>query len=331
MTQRGWALFLAMGVIWGVPYAMIRIAVADFDPVAVAFARTLIGALVLLPIALYTKALGPVFRRWRPLLLYTVLEIVGPWWFIGFAETTLNSSTVGLLIAAVPLIAVVAVTKLGGDRFDRGRVIGLIVGFAGVAALVGLDIDLSNPAAMAAIGLTTIGYALGPIVINRSLADLPPLGVVTASLIVASVIYAPFAALRRPTSYPADATLSVLGLALLCTAVAFLLFFALISEVGPARATVITYINPAVAIVLGVTALGEPLTAGMAIGFPLVILGSILGTARSREKTPEDALCTTPAAPEAAVQLPERPTAVDDRTVLPPTRPEAASGSSRTP
>ncbi|MEU7139671.1 DMT family transporter [Nocardia sp. NPDC046473] len=299
MTRRGWALFLAMGVIWGVPYAMIRIAVQDFDPVVVAFARTLIGALVLLPIALYTKALGPVFRRWRPLLLYTFVEIVGPWLFIGFAETTLNSSTVGLLIAAVPLIAVVIVTKLGQDRFDRRRVTGLMVGFAGVAALVGLDIDLSNPAALGAIALTTIGYAVGPIVINRALADLPPLGVVTASLIIAAVVYAPFAAWRRPASYPADATLSVVGLALICTAAAFLLFFALISEVGPARATVITYINPAVAIVLGVAALGEPLTAGMAIGFPLVIFGSILGTARSRE-VPEEALCTTPAAPEAA-------------------------------
>ncbi|WP_084654385.1 DMT family transporter [Nocardia altamirensis] len=301
MTQRGWALFLGMGVIWGVPYAMIRIAVEDFDPVFVAFGRTFIGALVLVPIAMYTKALAPVFRRWRPLLLYTVVEIVGPWLFIGYAETTLNSSTVGLLIAAVPLIAVVIVTKLGQDKFDQRRVIGLLVGFAGVVTLVGLDIDLTNPAAIGAIALTTIGYAVGPIIINRSLADLPPLGVVTASLLIAAVVYAPFAALRRPASYPVDASLSVVGLALICTAAAFLMFFALISEVGPARATVITYINPAVAIVLGVTALGEPLTAGMAIGFPLVILGSILGTARSRDAS-EDALVASPAAPEAVTE-----------------------------
>ncbi|WP_433681570.1 DMT family transporter [Nocardia sp. CA-119907] len=143
MTRRGWVLFLAMGVIWGVPYAMIRIAVEDFDPIVVAFGRTLLGALILLPIALYTKALTPVFRHWRPLLLYTLVEITGPWLLIGFAETTLNSSTVGLLIAAVPLIAVVIVTKLGHDRFDARRTIGLIVGFAGVAALVGFDIDLT--------------------------------------------------------------------------------------------------------------------------------------------------------------------------------------------
>ncbi|MEV6138637.1 DMT family transporter [Nocardia sp. NPDC051990] len=296
MTQRGWVLFLAMGVIWGVPYAMIRIAVEDFDPVVVAFGRTFLGSLILLPIALYTRALAPVFRRWRPLLLYTLVEISGPWLLIGYAETTLNSSTVGLLLAAVPLIGMVILSKpvqgLGAklwpahsfthDRFDARRTIGLVIGFAGVATLIGFDIDLTQPAAIGAIGLTTIGYAIGPIVINRALADLPPLGVVTGSLILATVIYTPFTALRRPTHFTADASWSVLGLAVICTVAAFLIFFALISEVGPARATVITYINPAVAILLGVTLMDEPLTIGMGIGFPLVILGSILGTARAR-------------------------------------------------
>ncbi|MGV9543385.1 DMT family transporter [Nocardia beijingensis] len=304
MTRRGWALFLAMGVIWGVPYAMIRVAVVDLDPIVVAFGRTLIGGLLLLPVALYADALAPALRRWRPLLLYTLVEITGPWLLIGYAETTLHSSTVGLLIAAVPLIAVVIVTVLGHDRFDARRVAGLLVGFAGVAALVGLDVDLGNPAAIAAIGLTTVGYAVGPIVINRALADLPPLGVVTASLLLAAVIYAPFAGWLRPSHLTADAAWSVLGLAVVCTAVAFLFFFALIAEVGPARATVITYINPAVAILLGVMALDEPLTAGMAIGFPLVILGSVLGTTRGRDEARTD--LAAPPTPEAAVPLPER-------------------------
>ncbi len=298
MTRRGWALFLAMGVIWGVPYAMIRIAVEDFDPIVVAFGRTFLGALILLPIALYRKTLAPVFRRWRPLLLYTLIEITGPWFLIGYAETTLNSSTVGLLIAAVPLVGMLILSKpvqsLGAklwpqhafahDRFDARRTIGLIIGFAGVATLVGFDIDLTQPAAIGAIGLTSIGYAIGPIIINRALADLPPLGVVTGSLILATVIYAPVAVSRRPAHFTADASWAVLGLAVICTVAAFLVFFALIGEVGPARATVITYINPAVAILLGVTLLNEPLTIGMGIGFPLVILGSILGTGRAAKE-----------------------------------------------
>lgn len=289
MSKRGWLLFLAMGVIWGVPYAMIRIAVGDFDPVVVAFGRTFLGALVLLPVALFTKVLTPVLRQWRAVLLYTLVEITGPWLLIGMAETTLNSSTVGLLIAAVPLIAVVLVTRLGHDRLDARRIIGLIIGFAGVAALVGLDVDVSNVGALAAIAVSVVGYALGPIIIDRKLSELPPIGVVTASLIFAAVIYLPFAVWRRPAHYPADATWSVVGLGLLCTAVAFVVFFALIGEVGPARATVITYINPAVALAIGVSLLGEPLTAGMAIGFPLVILGSILGTARAKAHLKEPA------------------------------------------
>ncbi|QIS22270.1 DMT family transporter [Nocardia terpenica] len=290
MTRRGWVLFLAMGVIWGVPYAMIRIAVRDFDPVVVAFGRTAIGSLLLLPVALFTGALLPVLRRWWWLLAYTLVEISGPWLLLGHAETKLNSSTTGLLLAAVPLVALVLVTALGHDRFDARRVLGLVVGLIGVGTLVGLDIDLADLGALGAVGLTVIGYATGPIIINRKLADLPSMGVVTGSLVFATIIYAPFAAWRWPERFTAPASWSVLGLAVICTATAFLVFFALIGEVGPARATVITYINPVVALLIGVSLLGEPLTIGMAIGFPLVIAGSIVGTVRARTaREPEPA------------------------------------------
>ncbi|WP_433667509.1 DMT family transporter [Nocardia sp. CA-136227] len=288
MSKRGWLLFLGMGVIWGVPYAMIRVAVGEFDPVFVAFGRTLLGALVLLPVALFTKVLWPVLREWRWVLVYTLVEITGPWLLIGHAETRLTSSTVGLLIAAVPLIAIVITTRLGHEGLDPRRILGLVIGFAGVTALVGLDIDMSNLGALVAIGVSVIGYALGPIIIDRKLKELPPIGVVTASLVFAATLYLPFTLWRMPSHFPAGATWSVVGLGLLCTALAFVVFFALIGEVGPSRATVITYINPAVALLIGVSLLNEPLTAGMAIGFPLVILGSILGTARA--KRPEDAV-----------------------------------------
>lgn len=282
MTKRGWVLFLALSLIWGVPYLLIRIAVQDIDPLVVAFGRTTIGALILLPIALYRNHLAPVWHRWKPLLLFTVVEIAGPWVLLGHAETRLTSSTAGLLIAVVPLTAAVILAVLGHERIEARRMAGLGIGFAGVAALVGLDVRLSDLPAVGAIGLTALGYAIGPIIIARRLADLPPLGVVTASLIVATAIYAPFVPFLWPSHIPADAAWSVLGLAVVCTAAAFLLFFALIAEIGPARATVITYINPAVAILLGAIVLAEPLTIGMAIGFPLVIVGSILGTGRKR-------------------------------------------------
>ena len=282
MTKRGWALFLALGLIWGMPYLLIRIAVESIDPLVVAFGRTLIGALLLLPLALYRNALVPAFRRWQALLAFTLVEISGPWLLLGHAETRLNSSTAGLLIAIVPLITAVIVARLGHEHLHARRLAGLVIGFAGVVALVGLDIELSDFVAVGAIALTSLGYAIGPIIINRKLNDVPPLGVVAGSLIIAVVLYAPFAPLLWPAHPPALAIASVVGLGVICTATAFLLFFALIAEVGPARATVITYVNPVVAIILGVMFLNEPLTLGMAIGFPMVIVGSILGTARTR-------------------------------------------------
>ncbi len=288
MTRRGWLLFAALSLIWGIPYLLIKIAVTDVDPLVVAIGRTLIGSLLLLPIALHRRALGPVFRRWKVLLVYTVVEISGPWLLLGHAETRLNSSTAGLLLAVVPMIAAIIVTAIGHDRFDVRRVIGLLVGFTGVAFLVGLDIHLDDLASVGAVLLVAIGYAIGPIIINRRLADLPPIGVVTASLVVATVLYAPFTAFLWPIRLTAPAAWSIAGLGVLCTAVAFLVFFALIAEAGPARATVITYVNPAVAITLGVLVLDEPFTAGMAIGFPLVIIGSVLATARARIRPSAD-------------------------------------------
>lgn len=284
MTRRAWALFTALSVLWGVPYLLIKVAVAQTDPVVVAFGRTFLGALILLPVALRQHALRPVVARWRWLLLYTVVEMVGPWWLLGHAETRLTSSTAGLLLAVVPLIAAVILVSTGRDRFDARRVLGLCIGLVGVSTLVGLDVHLGDLGSVGAVMVTAVGYAIGPIIINRKLADLPPMGVITASLISAATIFLPFAIWLRPSHISVQAGLSVVGLAVLCTAVAFLVLFALIAEAGPARATVITYINPAVAITLGILILDERFTVGIAIGFPLVILGAVLATARARVK-----------------------------------------------
>jgi drug/metabolite transporter (DMT)-like permease len=284
MTRRGWLLFATLSVVWGVPYLLIRVAVRDFDPVVVAGGRTVIGALVLLPIALQRTAIGPVLRHWKVLTLYTVVEIVGPWWLLGFGETKLSSSTAGLMIAVVPLIAAVLLTRLGHDRLDGRRIVGLGIGFAGVATLVGLDLHLDNLAAVIAVLLTAGGYAVGAIIINRYLTELPPLGVITFSLTLSALVYLPFALVRRPAVFTAPAVWSVVALALICTVAAFLLLFALVAEVGAARATVITYVNPAVAILLGILLLHEPFTSGVAIGFPLIIVGAILATTRDKRR-----------------------------------------------
>ena len=297
MSNRGWALFLALGLVWGMPYLLIRIAVADFDPLFVAFSRTLIGTLLLLPVAWYRGQLVPALRAWQWLLIYTVIEISVPWLLLGHAERRLNSSTAGLLVAVVPLMAAVITSRLGHEHLEPRRLLGLSIGFAGVAALVGLDVHMSDFVAVIAVLVTALCYAIGPIIIARKLADVPPLGVITASLLLATLLYAPFAPWLWPPQITAPAAWSVVGLGVICTALAFILFFALIAEVGPARATVITYVNPAVAILLGALVLAEPLTLGMAIGFPLVIAGSILGTSRARAREEPDQVSATTQAP----------------------------------
>ena len=281
MSRRGWILFIVLGLLWGMPYLLIRIAVGTIDPLVVAGSRTLIGALLLLPVALHRNALGAAFRNWKWLLAFTLIEISVPWVLLGHAETRLTSSTAGLLIAIVPLFAAIIVSRLGHERPEARRMLGLGVGFAGVALLVGLDIHFSDLLAVLATIVVSLCYAIGPIIIDRKLNNVPAIGVITASLILATLIYLPFAPFLWPTEFNASAVWSVAGLGVLCTAAAFMIFFALIAEVGPARATVITYVNPAVAIVLGALVLNEPLTTGMMIGFPLVILGSYLGTTRS--------------------------------------------------
>jgi drug/metabolite transporter (DMT)-like permease len=282
MTKRGWLLFIALGVLWGMPYLLIRIAVETVDPLVVAGSRTLIGALLLLPVALHRNALVAAFRNWKWLLAFTLIEMSIPWVLLGHAETRLTSSTAGILIAVVPLFAAIIVSRLGHEKLEPRRLFGLGVGFAGVALLVGLDIHFSDFLAVGATIVVSLCYAIGPIIIDRKLKDVPAIGVITASLILATLIYAPFAPFLWPEEFTMPALGSIVGLGVLCTAAAFIVFFALIAEIGPARATVITYVNPAVAVLLGALVLSEPLTLGMAVGFPLVLLGSYLGTTRSQ-------------------------------------------------
>jgi drug/metabolite transporter (DMT)-like permease len=289
MTRRGAVLFAAMCVIWGIPYLMIRVAVRELAPVTLVFLRTSIGALLLTPFAMMRRELRPVVAQWWPLLVYTVIEVAIPWVLLARAETRLTSSLTGLLVAAVPLVGAVVVALTGTrERQGRRRWLGLLVGIFGVAALVGLDVGQVNALAVVEVGGVAVCYAIGPIVLSRHLADVPALGVVAASLLVTAVVYLPFAAASWPSSMPSRHVLeSVLGLAVVCTALAFLVFFALIGEVGPVRATVITYVNPAVAALLGVTILDERLSVGMLLGFALILAGSVLATGRGPEPVPE--------------------------------------------
>ena len=284
MSRRGWALFIAMCLIWGIPYLLIKVAVSDISPVTLVFFRTVIGALILVPIALARGNVRPALSHWRWIGLYTVVEVALPWFLVSDAELRLSSSLTALLIAATPFVGVLLGRLTGSDdRFDARRLFGLLVGFVGVAVLVGLNVSVRDLGAAGEIGLVAIGYALGPLIISRKLADAPPIGVVAMSLVLPAIVYAPLGLSHMPSAIPPPQVLLAIGLlGVVCTALAFLLFFALIAEVGPVRATVITYVNPAVALALGVALLGEPLTIGAVVGFALILAGLFLATRRAK-------------------------------------------------
>lgn len=285
MSRKGWLLFLALCLIWGIPYMMIRVAVRELPPQTLVFFRTLLAAAVLTPFALRQGGLRRVLAHWPWLLAFTVLEMSLPWLLMAHAEQRISSSLTGLLIGAMPLMGVALYRAMGESyRFDARHVAGLAAGFAGVAALVGIDVGSGDLLGVVEVLGVALCWAVAPIVVVKRLAGLPSLGVAAATLLLNAAGYAPAAVLSLPAAVSPETVAAVAGLAVVCTALALLIYFALIAEVGPSRSAVITYVNPLVAVLLGVVVLNEPLTLGIAVGTPLILLGSVLATAPSLGK-----------------------------------------------
>jgi drug/metabolite transporter (DMT)-like permease len=285
-----------MSFIWGIPYLFIKIAVAELTPASLVFLRCAIGAALLLPIAAARNDLKPLLHHWKWIVVYTFVEVAAPWFLLSDAERRISSSLSGLLIALVPSIGAILAWATGSDdRLDARRIAGLGLGFLGVAALVGLDVGAGDIGAVAEVALVALGYALGALIIARKLSGLPLFGVVAASLTLTLIAYAPVGIAQLPSTLPSPQVIfAVAVLGVVCTALAFLLFLPLIAEVGAARATVITYVNPAVALALGVAFLHEPLTFGIVAGFVLIVLGSVLATRRTAPAKPSVALSRSP-------------------------------------
>jgi drug/metabolite transporter (DMT)-like permease len=285
-----------MSFIWGIPYLFIKIAVAELTPASLVYLRCAIGAALLLPIAAARNDLKPLLPHWKWIVVYTVAEVAAPWFLLSDAERRISSSLSGLLIALVPSIGAILAWATGSDdRLDARRIAGLGLGFLGVAALVGLDVSAGDIGAVAEVALVALGYALGALIIGRKLSGLPLFGVVAASLTLTLIAYAPVGIAQLPSTLPSpQVIIAVVVLGVVCTALAFLLFLPLVAEVGAARATVITYVNPAVALALGVAFLHEPLTFGIVVGFVLIVLGSMLATRRTTPAKTSVALARSP-------------------------------------
>ena len=286
MSRKGLLLFLIAGVAWGLPYLFIRVAVQDFSTWTIVFSRVLIGAAVLIPIAVKRKALLPALKAWKYVLAYAVLEMVGPWFLITEAERVINSGLAGLLVATVPFFGlIIGLFYLKDKSLAHPKTLaGLVVGFGGLILLVGIDAltgDISLPH-VGMVVLASVGYAIAPVVASTKIPNVSGVAINGLAMAIVAVIYAIPAAFSLPkeiaSNPPIQAWGSLLGLGVICSAIAFVTFFRLIKEIGVARGSLVTYMNMAVAVILGILLLGEPITTGILIGFPMVLLGSYLAT-----------------------------------------------------
>jgi drug/metabolite transporter (DMT)-like permease len=283
MSRRGLLLFLALSLIWGVPYLMIRVAVRHgVDPGTLVWLRTAPAAVILLPIAWRTGALTALRGRRGWVAVYAVVHFGVPWLLMSSAEQHLTSSVTGMLVASVPLFAmVVAKFTHPNDVFGRSRLVGLALGAVGVGLLVGLEVRGSTWVWLLAMLVVVLGYTFGPVIVSLRLAGVPGLGVVATAVTIVAVAYTPYGVTHLPSHVSWSVAGALVVLALVCTVAAFLVFFELVHEVGPARTVVVTYLNTAVAVLLGVAVLSEPLTVGIIAGFPLIVAGSVLATRRA--------------------------------------------------
>jgi drug/metabolite transporter (DMT)-like permease len=280
------------GLFWGLPYFFIALALESFSTPTIVFARTFLGALVLIPYAALTGGLKPALKAWPYVVMFGLIEMVGPWFLITEAEKNISSGLAGLLIATVPFFAVAVLAIFLKDRkaLRPRSLTGMVIGFFGVVVLVGIDsfFGAVNPLFVMMVILAAVGYSIAPIIASRKLNHVPSAGVIGVSMAMVSIVYAPFSLPGLGDELALATTSSIwaiIVLGLVCSALAFVVFFMLIQEVGPVRATLITYVNTAVALSLGIVFLNEPITIGLAVGLPLIAIGLYFagGTEKKRE------------------------------------------------
>nr|WP_296066583.1 DMT family transporter [uncultured Actinoplanes sp.] len=289
MNRRAWLLFLLVSVLWGIPYFLIKVAIEDLSPIVVVAGRCAIAALVLLPVAAWRGTLSGLRGKGKVVTALAFVHIVGPFTLITYGETHISSSLTGLLIAVEPVV--IALLLARAEPLGPARVAGLVTGFAGVAVLVGLDLsgDRLGLLGAAMVLAAAISYAVATIVVQRRAADIPPEALTVGTTTIAALVLAPFALLDLPRATPGpQAWASLVALGFLCTAVALLAFYGLIGLAGSNKAGLVTYMNPVVAVLLGVLALNESVTISTFAGFALVLAGCWLSTRQTSHRETEE-------------------------------------------
>lgn len=285
MSRRGWFLFILVGFLWGIPYLFIKVAVDPengFSPAIVVCLRTAIGAAILIPFAIKHKQLIPAIRGIKYVSLYALLEMIGPWILIGTAEQKISSGLAGLLVASVPIWATIF-ASMRGDKsvWHHTRLIGIIVGFIGLIAVVGIEsiTGSADPLSIGMVLVAAIGYSYAVMMVQTALPDVSGIAINAVAMALTAIFYLPWTLIQWPEHHISMSAINaVIGLGVLSTGAAFVAFFALTAIIGVARGSLVTYLNTAFAVVLGVIILSEPLTFGIIIGLPLVLIGSYLAS-----------------------------------------------------
>ena len=285
MSRKSLFYFLLVGFLWGIPYLLMKVAVEEIPPSAIVAGRTLIGAAILIPVALYRKTFKGAVLGFKYVAFYALLEMIGPWILISTAQKKIDSGLAGLLISTVPIFAAI-ITSLRGDHsvWQFKRMFGIVVGFIGLIAVVGIESFSGNsdPASIAMMILAAMGYSYAIIMVTTNLPLVDGIAINGLAMAITSIFWAPLAIAQWPSQVSLKPALSLIALGVLCTALAFLIFFKLLAEIGPARGSLVTYLNTSVAVVLGVIVLDEPITVGLIIGLPLVLIGSYLASKKSQ-------------------------------------------------
>jgi drug/metabolite transporter (DMT)-like permease len=283
MSRRAYFHFAVSGLFWGIPYLLMKVAVADIPPTVIVCGRVLIGAAILIPLAIHQKVLMDAIRGWRYVLPYAIFEMMIPWILITNAEKKISSGLAGLLIATVPIWSTIF-ASMNGDKtvWHSRRLVGIAVGFVGLVGLVGYESIFGNsdPLSIGMMLVTAMSYSYAVNMISIKLPDVSGIAINGLAMVFTAIVYLPFMIAQWPAAdtVSAEAALSLVALGIFCTALAFISFFIVMKEIGPARASIGTYVNTAVAVVLGVLILSEPLTLGIIIGLPLVMIGSFLAS-----------------------------------------------------
>jgi drug/metabolite transporter (DMT)-like permease len=288
MSRRNLILFILAGFLWGIPYLFIRVAVDSdngFSPALVVFGRVFIGALILIPISIYDKSFFSAIKGWKYIAVYALFEMVGPWILIGTAEQKISSGLAGLLVSSVPIFSTLIASAYGDKSvWQPRRLFGIVVGFLGVFLLVGIEsfTGSSDPISILMILAAALGYAFAVIYITRKMPGVSGVAINGIAMAMTAVFYSPALVFLWPDrAVSHNAIYSLIALGVFSTGIAFAVFFTVMAEIGPTRASLVTYMNTAFAVVLGVIILNEPLTVGIIVGLPLVLVGSYLASRKS--------------------------------------------------